>query len=170
MLFRSAGSNRLVHLVKGDLTHLPLRDGIFDKAGSFQVFADLPGEDLRRKGIEEIHRVIKPDGIFVITVFNYSMYERLRLFKYASKKEGYHHRVIYYFRFTNNEFRQLLSKKFKVKELCGIRNIPGRPFGEFFRKIGLFKLSRFFDINLEKTPLSYLTGRFLLAKCIKLKE
>jgi ubiquinone/menaquinone biosynthesis C-methylase UbiE len=158
-----------VFCVQADLCKLPFKSGVFDKAGSVQVIQDLPSADGRTEMLRELHRVLRRDGMAVLTTFNYPFPERLGFVKYAGKKEGYHHTggSIYYYRFDYKEFKNFLSSCFRIVELCGIRNIPAKPFGEWMRRMGLLNLAAAVDFMIEKTFISRLTGRFLLAKLVK---
>lgn len=160
-----------VHFVVADISMLPFRDEIFDKAGSSQVLQDLPTSEQRVATLSEVGRVVKRGGEVVITTFNYPLAERMGIVKYAGKKEGYHHtgESIYYYRFTYFEFKRFLScvPGFSVEEACGIRNIPAKPIGEWLCKAGLLNFSLWLDYLIEKNIVSALTGRFLLAKLIK---
>ncbi len=158
-----------VYWVQADLGKLPFRSGVFDKVGSTQVVQDLPSADDRMQMLSELHRVMKKGGIAVLTTFNYPLPEKLGLVKYAGKKEGYHHTggSIYYYRFDYREFKDFLSSCFRIVELCGIRNIPAKPLGEWMRRWGLLKFATAVDFMIEKTFVSKLTGRFLLAKLVK---
>jgi ubiquinone/menaquinone biosynthesis C-methylase UbiE len=158
-----------LYLVQADLCFLPFKDGFFNKIGCSQMLQDLPTPKDRLNALKEMKRVLKDKGIVVITTFNFPLTERLGFVKYAGKKEGFHHsgHSIYYYRFGYFEFKAFVSSVFTIRELCGIRNIPGKPIGEWFRKIGLVSLALFIDFFIEKTPLSILTGRFLLVKLEK---
>lgn len=54
----------------GDMVHLDLPDGSFDAVFSIASFHHIPGRALRRQAVSEIYRVLKPDGILILTVWN----------------------------------------------------------------------------------------------------
>lgn len=58
--------NRL-RLIRGDITKAPFRDASFDIITAVSTIEHLPGE-LDKKGIKEIPRIIKENGLFVMSV------------------------------------------------------------------------------------------------------
>jgi len=54
----------------GDMVNLDLPDENFDIVFSIASFHHLPGRKLREKAVEEINRVLKPNGILILTVWN----------------------------------------------------------------------------------------------------
>ncbi len=105
-------SGKNVHWIHADINHLPLRDGVGDQAFSCQVFEHLPGATLRNMAIDEAARVIKDGGRFVISVYRDSWFWSL-----FGPKEGFHEGGIYYFRFTQDEFQDLVTRQFVVEAL-----------------------------------------------------
>jgi len=57
------------HLVQGDLTALPFRDGSFDHAVAVASYHHLNGEDTRRRAFAELHRVLRPQGEVFLSVW-----------------------------------------------------------------------------------------------------
>jgi SAM-dependent methyltransferase/uncharacterized protein YbaR (Trm112 family) len=112
-----------LHLVQADLSLLPLREQRFDKGVSSSVLCFLPTESLRRRAVGEIRNALKPRGLFVASVYNYSLLKRLLGFfrlSTSGKKEGYHSGGrIRYFNFDEDEFRALLSSGFEVLCIVG---------------------------------------------------
>jgi SAM-dependent methyltransferase len=60
---------------KGWSEELP---GRFDRIFAFAILHHIPSENLRRQVLGEIHQSIKPDGILVISVWNFLESPRLR--------------------------------------------------------------------------------------------
>lgn len=105
---------------------IPFPDHSFDIVYSFAVLHHLPSEALRAKFIQEIERVLHPDGILVLTVWNLWRAKYFgRLFKTAFEKIlgkntldigdvmltfGKEKHPRYLHAFTENELRTLLEE------------------------------------------------------------
>jgi ubiquinone/menaquinone biosynthesis C-methylase UbiE len=100
-----------VHLIQADICHLPLKDSYFDRAVSCQVLEHIPTAELREKGVGEITRTVKPGGRVVISAYQHS--------RWTKDKSGEHDGGIPYFRFTEDELRQLLETSLEVKLVSG---------------------------------------------------
>ena len=96
-----------VHLIQGDLCHLPLKSDQFDRAVSCQVLEHVPTPDLRNIAVAEIARSVKPGANIVISAYQHS--------RWTQDKEGEHEGGIPYFRFTRDEFADLLGTQFAVE-------------------------------------------------------
>lgn len=59
---RMAGSN--VAVVRGDATAMPLKDAQFSGAVSFTMLHHVPSPALQDKLLREVHRTLKPGGVF----------------------------------------------------------------------------------------------------------
>jgi ubiquinone/menaquinone biosynthesis C-methylase UbiE/uncharacterized protein YbaR (Trm112 family) len=101
-----------VHWIQADISRLPLRSGVADRVLSSQVFEHLPGREVREGAVDEAARILKAGGTFVISVYRDSWFWRL-----LGPKEGYHPGGIYYCRLTNQEFKDLLSRRFTISEM-----------------------------------------------------
>ncbi len=55
---------------QADATDLPFEDGSFDDIISMATLHHIPGLDLRADFMSEAHRVLKNDGILILTVWN----------------------------------------------------------------------------------------------------
>lgn len=66
----AAKFNLKVKLTLADATSLPYGDNSFDCAIAVAVYHNIPGEEQRRKALQELYRVLKPDGEAFITVWN----------------------------------------------------------------------------------------------------
>jgi len=172
----SMGLNNF-ELVQAAVAALPLKDNIFNKILCVSLLQMIPGFKCRIEVLRDMQRVLKINGELVISVMNYTIARRLLKFMGRSKpqealigKEGiikggpglkYE---VYYYNFSAPEFKRLLNKYFSIDELSGIVNrIP---------KVSKFigKKAIELDLFLGKTPLSYLFGLLLLAKCKKRQE
>lgn len=100
--------------LQADINRLPLRDDVADKLLSCQVFEHLPGVSVRNMAIDESARILKPRGIFAISIYRDSWFWRL-----WGPKEGYHAGGIYYCRLNNGEFQEMLNRQFTI-----VRQIP----------------------------------------------
>lgn len=116
--------------VKGDLISLPLDNEMVDIAVSIASLHHIPSTDFRNKSIQEIHRILKKEGILILTVWNlfqpkYKKYiwkSRLRYIlsfgKYDTRdtfipwgKSGVKR---YYYAFTAKELKALLKPHFEI--------------------------------------------------------
>lgn len=59
---RLSGTN--VRVVAGDAAELPFANGCFSSAVSFAMLHHVPSHDLQNTLLQEVRRVLKPDGIF----------------------------------------------------------------------------------------------------------
>lgn len=67
---------------KADALSLPLPANYFDRVFSIAVFHHIPSEKFRLRFLQEARRVLKPEGLLILTVWN--LYRR-RFFKYHLK-------------------------------------------------------------------------------------
>jgi ubiquinone/menaquinone biosynthesis C-methylase UbiE len=58
------------NFVKGDMLEIPAKDGTFDLVFNIRAFHHLPGKQMRLAALAEINRVLRPNGVMVITVWN----------------------------------------------------------------------------------------------------
>lgn len=54
----------------GDMTDLKISDNTFDVIVSIAAFHHLPGRRLRHDAVAEMHRVLKKEGVLIMTVWN----------------------------------------------------------------------------------------------------
>lgn len=175
----------MVHYVQCDIEHMPFKEETFDKVASCEVILHLPNAQARYNGLREIHRVLKNKGVFVVVMYNYTLFLRVIDNKY--EKEGYQEdkkskKGAYYYRFSKSEFEKLLSNFFALKESCTIGNLfyvkqcfIGALFTRILNKESVEKLDKMLsgrliikiDQFLEKVPFSSLFATYLLSKCIK---
>ncbi|MCD6471014.1 class I SAM-dependent methyltransferase [bacterium] len=58
------------NFIFGDALNLPFKNSEFDLVFSIAVFHHIPSQKYRRQVLKEIYRVLKPDGLLVLTVWN----------------------------------------------------------------------------------------------------
>ena len=125
-----------------DALKLPFADNYFDKVYSIAVFHHIPSKDFRRQFLQEAKRVLKPNGLLILTVWNLWQWSGWKgIIKYTALKflglskldfkdvfvpwgkscQRYIHD------FTKKELKILIEKSgFKVKELGIIKRQTGR--------------------------------------------
>ncbi len=112
------------NFIKGNLTNIPLEDISIDMVTTIASFHHLPSKKLRKKSLKEINRILKKNGILIMTNWNlfqekYKKYiwkarlKHLTSFgKYACRDTFIPWRdtgiMRYYYAFTNKELRKLL--------------------------------------------------------------
>ena len=131
-LLEKAKKEEGAKFMKGDLLKIPLKKDIVNVVLEIASLHHIPSKKLREKAIKEANRVLKTNGIFIVSVWNlfqpkYKKYIRkaflksiLTLGKYdtrdtfipwAKKTERY------YYAFKENELQKLLEKNgFKILE------------------------------------------------------
>jgi len=112
--------------IEGNLLKLPLKNQSYDVATSIASFHHIPSEKLRNKALKEMHRIIKKNGILILTNWNlfqpkYKKYIWQARLRYIYSFGKYHSRDTfipwsktgikrYYHAFTIKELRKLLKK------------------------------------------------------------
>ncbi len=151
------------HLVQADLTRLPFRDGIFDKAVQAQVLEHLPTAEDRDAAVSETKRVLTRGGRFVLSAYNFSLWKKRSAARgevHFAQREGYHGGRIYYRNFEAAELRALLSQHFQVRSIRGVINELPEDLQYRLRPFGLLV-----ERGLQMTALSVHLGRLLVASC-----
>lgn len=124
-----------------DILNLPFPDNHFDKIYSIAVFHHIPSEEFRVQFLKEAKRVLKPEGLLILTVWKFPLIkEASLLFKYTTLKligkSKLDYRDIfqawgsitqrYYHLFSKRELKGLIQKSgFKIKEIGVIKNNRG---------------------------------------------
>lgn len=111
-LAREKMGERSVRFVQADAGYLPLRPGMADRALSCQMLEHLPTAALRERAVAEIARVLRPGGTLVVSAYWHQPLSRL-----LNDRQGHHSGMIYYYRFSRRELRQLLSRAFEVEAI-----------------------------------------------------
>lgn len=99
-----------VHWIQADLTHLPLKDGIFGAIAHVGVYEHIPSRDLRQQFLQHAKRVMAEDGTLLLSAYRYN-----GLTKYF-EKEGEHDGGIPFFRFTEEELRGEVEPYFSIEQ------------------------------------------------------
>lgn len=89
------------HFSLGDVEHLDFRDGTFDAALAVGLFEYLPGDAV---ALRELHRVLKPGGIAIVTLQNRCSYYTV---------------VRWLVRPLRPLLRALLGRRLPGRQLCG---------------------------------------------------
>lgn len=131
-LLEKAKKEKNAKFIKGDLLKIPLKKESVNVVLEIASLHHIPSKELREKAVKEVNRVLKKNGIFIVSVWNlfqpkYKKYIRkaflksiLSLGKYdprdtfipwAKKTERY------YYAFKENELEKLLKKNgFEILE------------------------------------------------------
>ncbi|MGH9483189.1 MAG: class I SAM-dependent methyltransferase [Terriglobales bacterium] len=142
-------------LVQADLQRLPLAPASFSAIVCTQVLEHIPEAAARRRLIADFHRLLRPGGDLVLTVYNLSETWRRR----GAAAEGVHETGIFYHCYTAQELRGELAE-FEVVEFCGIVNLLPHTYWLFPR---LGPLGRALDHWAERRAgLSQRWGHLLL--------
>ena len=124
--------------IKGDQLQIPCKDGIVDLIFCVRAFHHLPGRQMRLRALHEMNRVLMPNGILIITVWNlWQPQFRMRAMKaflrflftlgsYSCKdffipwgKKA----MRYYHAFTPAELMKLVtSSGFEIEELFAVKD------------------------------------------------
>jgi SAM-dependent methyltransferase len=111
-------------VVHADATALPFAGESFDRVAAFGILCMLPGEDLRRRFVDEVHRVLRPGGVLVCATFHYAWVKRLWALAGHTEgalHEGFQNRGrVYYRNDTRRELVALLERRFRVVEVRGV--------------------------------------------------
>lgn len=110
-----AGFGQKTLLVHADACSLPLADGALDAVASCQLVEHLPSGRLRQQMVAEMARVLRTGGRYAISGYQWSWWGR-----WGSTKQGRHPGGIPYYRFTREEFRELVGTYLPVQSLRSV--------------------------------------------------
>ena len=136
---------------------MPVQDHVFDIALCCQVLSHLPTPALRSDLLNELARVLKPDGRLILTAMHYSFRYRRRLIPQEAEEGG-----SFYHRFEVSELRDLLSERFTIRLLHGFWIYLPKTYWLFIR-LGHWRA--YWDRIWRNLPLSLKYGKYLLAVC-----
>lgn len=97
-----------VHWVHADLTHMPLKDGVFGRCAHAGVYEHIPSRELRLRFLEHAKRTMKEDGVLMLSAYRYGGLTK------RFGKEGEHAGGIPFFRFTPDELQGEVGTYFKI--------------------------------------------------------
>ncbi len=100
-----------VHYVHADLTHLPLKDGVFGRCAHAGVYEHIPSRALRLQFLSHARRVMKGGGTLMLSAYRYGGLTKL------FEKEGEHEGGIPFFRFTPEELKSEVETAFTVEKI-----------------------------------------------------
>ena len=148
-------------LIMADACSLPLKDNFFDKCISSEVLEHIPLEVERSEMIQEVYRVLKPNGKLVLTTYNHSLRKII-----GRKKVTPENAPLYAYRYNYFELKKTISHVFKDEiKIVGILNlrhwVPNILLNKFKKPFAII------DNFIEKTPFSYLLAHLLLVECKK---
>lgn len=109
------GASDKTLLIHADACFLPLADEALDAVASCQLVEHLPSDRLRRQVLAEMARVLKAGGRYAISGYHWSWFTR-----WNGAKQGMHQGGIYYYRFTRDEFHELVNTHLPVESLRSI--------------------------------------------------
>ena len=131
MLRIAKNKNPKARFIYGDILKLPFPAKSFDTIWCIAILHHLPTEKLREKALVEMKRVLKKNGVLMITVWNLLAQEKYAKYINPANRDGFipwgqaktTHR--YYHAFTPRELADLIKKTgLKIhKKLANNRNI-----------------------------------------------
>ncbi len=139
-----------VYFQLGEMVDLDLPDNTFDAVFCIAVFHHIPGRRLRKKALKEMHRVMKKDGVLIMTVWNLFQWKYLKSwfnaifsfvvhfgFKYAWNDLwipwGKHPVKRYYHAFRPREFfRYFNDSDWTIEDFYFVRKGKRVRFGQCF--------------------------------------
>lgn len=110
-------------LVQGDVLEIPFENDTFDVVISLGVLEHFENRETQNKAIAEHKRVMKDDGIFLVTVPYLNIVRRLlhvpyEKYVYLTLGEKRNNYKFYEYRYKKNEFRKILEDNgFKIKKI-----------------------------------------------------
>ena len=118
--------------IQTEVPPLPFGDGEFDCVISFQVIEHIRDD---RRFVAEIHRVLRPDGMFIVTTPNAPM---------SLTRNPWHVRE-----YTAEELAALLGERFAEVEMLGVQG--NERIMEYYRKNreGVRRITRFDILDLQ---------------------
>ncbi len=121
-----------VEFVEATVPPLPFADDSFDCVISFQVIEHIKDD---KKFIQEVHRTLRPDGIFIVSTPNITM---------SLTRNPWHIRE-----YTSTEFNRLLGSEFSAIEAMGVAG--NETIMEYYEKNreGVRRITRFDILNLQ---------------------
>jgi len=151
-------------VVCGDICEMSFQQDSFDHAVAIQVIQSIPSREDRSNVLKNIHRILKEDGNFVLTVLNQKAWSNL----VENGKEG---RLLtandlYVYLYEPEDLREELERAgFVVSKIMGINTLPAR----YLKRLGIAGVWMDVMISRFYRSLSIQKGYYLLASCRKRK-
>jgi SAM-dependent methyltransferase/uncharacterized protein YbaR (Trm112 family) len=99
-----------VYYVHADLTHMPLKDGVFGRCAHAGVYEHIPSQELRLKFLSHARRTMQTGGTLMLSAYRYGGITKM------FEKEGEHEGGIPFFRFTADELKGEVESSFKIEK------------------------------------------------------
>lgn len=87
-----------------DALNLPFPSNYFDKIFSFAVFHHVPSEGFRIEFLNEVKRILKPKGIFILTVWNLNPIKMILVGKTKRAKDFFKYQILKIFGISKLDF------------------------------------------------------------------
>jgi SAM-dependent methyltransferase len=156
VLAQKIGTTENLGLVWADTVQMRIAPETIDLAVSTQLFEHIPTVQQRAEFLEGVRAALKPEGIFLLTVYFYSFLRRFL----RKEQQGFHAGGIFYRRFTRAEIETEMSDFFRIAKLRPIQIDPRL-------LVSLLTDTSWVAAGLEKTFLRELVGHLLFVKAIK---
>jgi SAM-dependent methyltransferase len=155
---KTVGDGAMLHAVRGNLSALPFRPGVFDKVVCANALHHLPNSGLRARSVDELARVARHGARVVVAVNNYSVRAR----RSGLLKEGpygeHFGQAQYIYRFESAEFRSLLSARLQIEHVLGAA-LP------LWYRWKLSPIMRLLELRLPRLPVSRRYSFMLVGIC-----
>lgn len=149
-------------VVCGDVTDLPFKIAVFDRAVVLQVTQHLPSRKERIRGLKSIQSVLRENGTAVIMVDNQNTWSE----SVANGKEGpfIHLPDLYIYLYNTVDLREELEEAgFCDIHITGINSLPVR----YVKRLKVLGVWLDLFISNYVKALSFKRGCYLLATCRK---
>jgi len=156
VLAQKIGTTENLGLVWADIVQMRIAPETIDLAVSTQLFEHIPTLEQRAEFLEGVRAALKPEGVFLLTVYFYSFLRRFL----RKQQQGFHAGGIFYRRFTRAEIEAEMSGFFRIAKLRPIQIDPRL-------LASLLTDTSWAAAGLEKTFLRELVGHLLFVKAIK---
>lgn len=154
-LAQKVGAGANIGLIWSDVTQLRIAPETVDLTISTQLLEHIPTVEQRARFLEGVRASLKPEGIFLLTVYYYSSLRRLL----RKRQEGFHSGGIFYRRFTRGEIEREFSGLFRIAKLRPMQIDP--------RFLPAPFLASWLPSTLERTFLRGVIGQLLFVKATK---
>jgi ubiquinone/menaquinone biosynthesis C-methylase UbiE len=149
--------SRALEIVQAHPCSLPFPQASFDAVLCTQLIDHLASPDARRLALEEMARVIRPDGRLIITV----LHQNFRFDGFGIAKEGAPEGTFYH-RYYLDEFREQLAHCWRIESMCGVWSYLPKSY-QIYTRLGRFVV--YWERVLRQLPISLRYGKVLLAVC-----